>query len=54
MYIDATVAGTATIRTCHVIDTIANIVARISAAINDTIVRELGISMSKILKSEEA
>jgi len=40
MYIDATVAGTATIRTCHVMDTIAHIVTRISDATNDTIVRE--------------
>jgi len=39
MYIDATVAGTATIRTCHVIDTITHIVTRISAATNATKVR---------------
>jgi hypothetical protein len=54
MNIDATIAGTATMRTCHVTETITQIITKISIAIDAKKVMEQGISKSKILKSDEA
>jgi hypothetical protein len=40
MYIDATVAGTATMRTCHVTETIIQIITKISIPTHATKVME--------------
>jgi len=40
MYIDPTMAGTATMRTCHVTETIIQITTKISIAIDATKVME--------------
>jgi hypothetical protein len=54
IYIDATIAGTETIRTCHVTETIIQIINKISITTDATKVMEKGISKSKILKSDDA